>query len=457
MVERRKAQTQAQNQANEVGVALCLVANPSVELMGLFSRRIIKRLLDENRAFLPDDKTNQHINHLNGASATQRLTTEWEVAVLNALHKIGVQPRYEPTFPSGTSVADVLIKHENLEAVVDITTVSDRGLDEQNPIDLLAEKLISRVRERGLDPNKFGLRVEGNWQELHLGGPKPRLLIPQPDDFDSLIFDGDFSKFLDRVTSSGQKDSFRPRNSSTALLSVTYDPTQPFFSRSHLDYTVVFTENKNPLYNRLNAKASQIKKTGFQGLTGVILCDADCGLLRHPQRQGLSLGANQVISRFLQNEPRVGFVMTLRVKSDRSGLLGPEHLKIVSQMYARKPNSLIDCLQHDLAEALPRPETIPTNAYSTSDAGRNFAGGMTMTSRRIKMSARSVLEVLAGRIKPEDFDSANPDAVQYFARMLEQGRLLVGAKVERVSESDDDWIEFEFSEPDPAISRFARV
>ena len=80
-----------------------------------------------------------------------------------------------------------------------------------------------------------------------------------------------------------------------------------------------------------------------------------------------------------------------------------------------------------------------------------------MTSRRIKMSARSVLEVLAGRIKPEDFDSANPDAVQYFARMLEQGRLLVGAKVERVSESDDDWIEFEFSEPDPAISRFARV
>jgi hypothetical protein len=276
-------------------------------------------------------------------------------------------------------------------------------------------------------------------------------------EFTSLDRTGFFSKFLDRVTSSGQKNSFRPRNSSTTLLSVTYDPAQPFFSRSHLDYTVAFTENKNPIYNRLAAKASQIKKTGFQGLTGVILCDADCGLLRHAERQGLSLGGSQIISRFLQNESRVGFVMTLRVTSDHSGLLGPKHLKIVSQMYARKSNSLTDFLQHDLAEALPRPETTPINAYSTSDEGGSFAGGMTVTAHKIKMSARAVLEVLAGRVKQDDFARVNDGAVQHFARMLEQGRLLVDAKVERVSEKDDDWIEFEFSEPDPAISRFARV
>ncbi len=80
-----------------------------------------------------------------------------------------------------------------------------------------------------------------------------------------------------------------------------------------------------------------------------------------------------------------------------------------------------------------------------------------MTAHKIRMSARAVLEVLAGRVKQDDFARANDGAVQHFARMLEQGRWLVDAKVELVSERDDDWIEFEFSEPDPAISRFARV
>ena len=49
----------------------------------------VNRLLKENRRFLTDEKVGLHINHLNGNSAVQRLTTEWEVAVLDGLAKVG--------------------------------------------------------------------------------------------------------------------------------------------------------------------------------------------------------------------------------------------------------------------------------------------------------------------------------------------------------------------------------
>lgn len=425
--------------------------------MGIFSRRVVNRLLEENSHFLPKDKLNLQIKHLNGTSPVQRVTTEWEIAVLNGLQKLGLQPLYEPRFAGGSSVLDVLVKYQAEEALIDITTASDRGLDEENPFQRLADELIRRVRERGLDPNKFGLRVEGNWRHLHLGGPKPRLLMPQPTAFDSAVFNREFLEFLDGVAISRRKTSFRPRVDPNAALWITYDPAQQFFTGSHLDYTVTFTGNRNPVYNRLDAKASQLKKSGFDGSKGIVLCDAGCSLLRKSGRQGLDLGPNEVISGFLNGETEIDFVLVLRVESDSSGLLGPEHTKILSEMFASPINhrigALIDRLQ-GLARHLPRPENTPINAYSTEDEGKTFTGGGTMTAHKIKMSARAVLGVLSGRTSQEDFVRENEPFVKAFERMEAEGRVLSNATIEHVAQRDDDWIEFCFSEPDPAAGPF---
>lgn len=40
--------------------------------------------------------------------------------------------------------------------------------------------------------------------------------------------------------------------------------------------------------------------------------------------------------------------------------------------------------------------------------------------------------------------------------MSAEGRVLSDAQIERVPERDDDWIEFAFSEVDPAVARFER-
>lgn len=428
--------------------------------MAIFSRRTVKRLLEENSRFLPKDKLNLQINHLNGASPIQRVTTEWEIAVLNGLQKLGVEPQYEPGFEGGSSVLDVLVKRQGKEALIDITTVSDRGLDEENPFQRLSDELIRKVRERGLDPNKFGLRVEGNWRQLHLGGPKPRLLMPRPAAFDSAVFDRKFSEFLDQVAGSSQKASFRPGSDPNAVLSITYDPAQQFFTGGHLDYTVAFTGNRNPVYNRLDAKASQVKKAGFNGSKGIVLCDGGCSLLSKNGRPGLDLGLSEVVLGFLNAEPQIDFVMVLRVKSDNSGLLGPEHTKIDSKLFVSSRSvcrdPLIDRLQ-GLVQHLPTPENTPFNAYSTEDEGRTFTGGGRMTAHKITMSARTVLGVLSGRISQADFARENDSFVEAFRRMVDEGRVLSDAKIEHVAQRDDDWIEFCFSEPDPAAGPFKRM
>ncbi len=73
--------------------------------------------------------------------------------------------------------------------------------------------------------------------------------------------------------------------------------------------------------------------------------------------------------------------------------------------------------------------------------------------KKIGISSRELLEALAGGRKlGGDY---SPDLQETFQKVLEEGRLPVSAKVipGEVNENDD-WIEFEFGSPDPAVTDF---
>jgi hypothetical protein len=422
--------------------------------MGLFSRRIVQGMLEENRQFMPADKLRRHINHLNGNSAVQRVTTEWEIAVLNGLSKLG-RVEFEPKL-AGVTAVDALFTKDGTTALIEIATVSDRGLDEQNPVHQLCDELIRRVRQSGLNPNKFGVSVDGNWRDLSLGGPKPRLFIPRSDELVTRVFNDQFTRFLARDTSHGEA-SFRLRSHREGGITITYDPAQEFFQCRYLDYTVAFTTRNNPVYNRLRAKSDQLKKSQFRGMRGIVLCDAGCRALSRPVRRGFHLGAGDIISSFLKEQPSVAFVVVLLVESEACGRLGAGRLEIVSHMYSspgrREAASFSEFLGERLPSQLPSPERAPINAFSLADEGNSFSGGGTVQANRIKISVRSVLGVLSGQMAQDKFMRDNEMFAGAFARMLRQGRMVREVRIER-TQKDDDWIEFLFSEADPAISRF---
>jgi len=426
--------------------------------MGIFSRRNVDRMLAENSRIVGRRQLSEHIRRLNGNDEVQRVTTEWELAVVNGLSKIGTTV-HEPSV-RGTSKPDVLFTCPVGTALMDITTVSDRGLDLQNPIHKLANRLVVLVRARRLESRHFGISARGNSRDLYIGGPKARLLIPRGRDFDRAVFDEGFNRFIDEIRHSPKPKRELSITKLGVQMTITYDPAQEFFSLNHLSYTVPFSATENAIWRALEEKTSQLNLSEFNGIRAVILCDGGCDALNRRGRRGLHFDADDIVHRFLAANSKVEFVLALLVKSDGNLRSAPENLRIVAKTWPSSRNGpgapLAKYLHETLVTQFPHPENNSFSAYGISDEGKSFNGGGIMSSRSIKISSRAVTNLFAERTTQEDFMRDNPHVKDYFARAIAQGRMLSGTRIESCPNRDDDWMEFEFSEPDPAISRFRK-
>ena len=85
-----------------------------------------------------------------------------------------------------------------------------------------------------------------------------------------------------------------------------------------------------------------------------------------------------------------------------------------------------------------------------------------MKGNTIKISARALTELLAGRIEPERFLKEHglkpmvkeQNAIPFFDIQLQQGNTLKSAFIEPAEHKDDDWIVLEYGGPDPAMSGY---
>jgi hypothetical protein len=106
------------------------------------------------------------------------------------------------------------------------------------------------------------------------------------------------------------------------------------------------------------------------------------------------------------------------------------------------------------------------NARRMYEDGRGNRGfrrkPMRHSARTVSVSARWLLEVLAGEISLEDaLKTYNRDVrasrgahLNPFRALLESGRLPVTASVIHDPDADDDEIVLEFGDPDPAVAKF---
>ena len=153
------------------------------------------------------------------------------------------------------------LKSPTVSALIEITTVSDRGLDEANPVWRVCEELIDRVQQHGCDPDNFSVSANGNARQLFLGGPKASLCLPPFEEFSKVIFNSEFETFLSNLKALNTKDSYRVELSDNAELTISFDPTQKSFGCTHLSYTVPFTTKANPVHNRLGGKSSTTEQS----------------------------------------------------------------------------------------------------------------------------------------------------------------------------------------------------
>jgi hypothetical protein len=423
----------------------------------------IRSGLQEDVAFLSPAQTDRHVRLLN-IVRVDYLATEWEIATLNALSKIG-DIQHEPKGFGGSRFLDVVFNSPALQFGAEIATVSDEQLHKRNPVDHFWTELERLVRKWQITTGGFDVKIGHSQHVLQAPGVRRDLLIPPVDKLKEVVFNAEFARFMRRIAANPlSKHYFQVRNS-IADIRVSYDPDKKYWGGTHLAYTGANILDDNPVFHTLKRKAPHLKQSGYPGLRGVILCDGGCQMLAEGRPSSAEYPVQQVVGDFMRQNQSIGFVATIAVRHDRSQSIGHGHYKPalavwVSRAHAAQKRPLLSVLEQ-MVSHLPTLEMSAANAVrrvrSRFPTVGSFFGGYQMGGDQyMKLSAIGILQLLAGTISYSDFAKAHGfEQHNTFANAVRNGRVILNCKIESGGEEDDDWITFEFGNADPALAPFS--
>ena len=429
----------------------------------MFTRRAIQQCLDE-ATYAPKKARRNWVNRLNSSDEYERIAAEWEVVVVHTLSRLG-QVAHEPKL-GGTSQLDVKFTRGNLTFAADVTTVSDRGVHQQNPVQALADELQAIYIAEGIGGGALHLSVT-DLSYLFGTAKKKRRLVPPTKEFAKLIFNDAFFSWIRDLKKNPEVATHfdvtyrRP----DSRIRFSYVPGRKGSGlHQYTDYRVPSVIDQNPLYYALDAKADQLRKSGFKGKTGIILCDGGTGALR-PRISG-EINAREIVLRFLQENPDVSFVFTLSLRNlDVSTI----RQRVEGEIYTCQTESWqIDLgdVFSNLLKILPRARQTADNARSeikhAEARPRAHLGALKVSydspfTRTVTMSTRTLMDLLLGRLSAETLNRyyKHGDGEKgLFQNLAEAGLLIRSAAVRRNEEEDEDEIELTFTGPDPAASPF---
>ena len=432
----------------------------------MFARRALQRRLNELRGPLGNKEVSKLAARLN-EPCKDRLAAMWEVAVLHGLMHAGMLQHEKPLLSGHRP--DVTFENEKVQFTADITTVSDDGFDSNNPYFELSQLIEKWKTKRGLPRGGVDLRIKSKQQPCG-SGFRTVLRLPPRAQLQTFVAEQIIPQLKDQMAS-GEKVLHVEINDENVGIALTINPKgAPYSSAGFAVYDIPKTKDYNPIFYALKQKSSQLRNA--LGIKGVILCDGDCKTLSdHPQDRD-EVSATVIVENYLQKHSSIDFVLFLKVREEQYILpnLGKPKRWIEHQLVVRKgcqeQGTLNSTFEAMLAE-LPRPITMPANgALRARETGYDLGhhGGYTMGGNKIRISSRELIEVLAGLRTLGDngakFVAASrklpqqPNAPQSaFLGYLQQGRLPTAISVIKTEEDDsDDWIEFEFGSPDPAIT-----
>lgn len=445
--------------------------------MFVFSRRAIQDKLEVLEDVLSPEQHANLVDRLN-QPGRDRMAAMWEVVFLQALDQVA-PIRHEVVLSNGRQ-PDFWLEFDHqgarLSIVGDITCVSDVGLDRQNPFTELGNEVSRLARKYQLDPNHFRYDVAGEkvgqWPKQRM-----RLLLPTGGAFTRLIKDV-VEPFVRELALSPRATAEFGHETPGVRFSLRYDQSQWASGGGHPCYDVAMSLTENPVYRALKAKADQLRAAPENAIRLVILCDGDCAAMRKPGIGGTAGNYTgvQIATEFLRKTSAVDFVLLATIEKRnpfdaflRDYIMNYELIAApVRGRSSRVDDGVFEAV-HGLLQrsiqAIPMPMADACNAVlrcQEKDYGLGKHGGYQMSGNTIRISARLVQELLAGRVTPERFaefhrwgtepgGGPNP-----FERALLCGELVSAINVIDCGDEDDNQFEFHFGPPDPAVSPFRR-
>ena len=255
-------------------------------------------------------------------------------------------------------------------------------------------------------------------------------------------------------------------------VTISFTPGQSHVVRHAASFAVPQSLTQNPLFHALHRKAEQFKRANVSVNTVIFACDGGSESMKRRMSVGVAYAAEDIVSRFFADHS-VSAVVLIRVEREmqqHSFSFGPPFLRIDLFENAPLPQQFVTelrLLARRLQRTIPTPENDVINAinhlrWKTRRVGLSNEGGLEMNSDYVKISARAVQELLAGRMTAETFlkkhafvqAEGRTWTFNPFEFALTNGRLIRDVTIEKSDDEDDDWITFFFSERDAAIASF---
>lgn len=426
-------------------------------------------MLNDIASWMPGKPLTDLLGRLN-AARSNRLPQMWELVWLYALGTV-VSVEHERPLPNGRP--DIWFSVSNgsrlIPVVADITTLSDSALDSANPFERLSEAVHQQARKTGMQEGGFHVAVS-HVEAGASGSKNVQLLIPTGPAFEQLV-KRHLKPFAQRVAAYPTVPNMLEVDEPGAKFTVEYKGPSQYSGGSHRAYDGALSRENNVLFNRLSDKTRQLRGAPEGAVRMLVICDGDCSLLsrNHPM-EGFS--AQQIAEHFLRGSQTIDLALLVTVGEESVlNFARRNHRYLRCSLFAAtagRPahltDSVIEAVRRvfeDVIKKLPEPRMMPNNALRRnfdSEWSASMEGGYRQSGDRIKVSARAVLELLAGAMTYERFAEIHGWAegqFNMFRSCLESGRLFRSAKIESLgADQDDDWLEFEFGPPDPAISAF---
>lgn len=435
--------------------------------MALFARRKVQEAIDRCGLFMPPEAIACQVAALNACNHNS-LPKEWEIMVSAAASTLCTM-EYEPDL-GGKRRGDLLLRPHGPGTpgcLVEITTISDNAAHERNPYDEVCYAIRRKLRKLGCPKGPCSIRVEGDTEGpygdarmvLHLGSGRAEEL-----------FDARFYDFVRALKAAPTVPRTHHWKGPKLDIKLTFAPGERYSPSGHLSYTTPYSRRKNTLYSALESKRRQLADTGHLGPLGVIVCDGGCRLLSNTlHSSGGAASLHDIMHAHFSDSNRLAFALVIHAElpspSFLNGMRRERLLKIKPFLRVGSSDLARDTLEllKALPLVLPRPLLTGQNAARCyrdkweADGRHGIERYITMSDNKVRLSARVVLEILAGARTPEEFfagfNGKGPFPGNHFSTQKDNGRLINSIEFVK-GEDDDDQIEFKFGPPDPAIAKF---
>ncbi len=439
--------------------------------MPIFGRRQLQRMFDELGPWLDRGKAKDLLNRLENEKPNQALPAEYELSISWAVSKVAIleidrlsgtrtPDIYSPDLlPSGPIIADV--------AALDDVSLS--GADSMRR----ACNIMNAQADRFLANSSSHLHYtfdETMGYERARNGKSAffrRRLVRREFELDEELR----GKLKTWLSNGPPGQPLALRNAAIAVNVEWRGYVHPLSNYFCKMPPLTYNLKENPLYASLRLKSKQPREADEGVRRIVFLGDAGCGLLRDLSVHRSShdhFSGGQVILKFLDDYPAIDFVMVISANRERRSSGSGSERYWQGNVFTR-PGALSeeDAVRlNQLVETMPPPQLSGYTAYSWHEQGMcrpDARGhyvptqmGLGGTRVMLKISARAVQELIAGKLSYEKFQQWTMNGENQVRRALDAGMTITAASFEPKGDNEnDDYLVLEFR--DDASARTVRT